>query len=168
MDQLLPLVYEQLREMAHRQLARERRGHTLGTTALVHEVYLKLVDQTKVTARGEAYFFGAASRAMRQILVDYARRRTRQKRGGHQRPITLEESLLHVDTFAADLVDLDEALTRLATLYPRQARVVECRFFGGLTVEETAAVLEVSTRTIKSDWALAKAWLYRNMHGEEG
>lgn len=164
-DQLLPLVYEDLRAMAHGYLARERRSHTLSTTALVHEAYFKLVDQTQVTANGRSYFFGAAARAMRQILVDYARRRQRQKRGGGQAPSTLQEQHLAVDNFAANLIDLDEALDQLATRYPRQARVVECRFFGGLSVEETASVLDVSPRTIKNDWALAKAWLYRHLHG---
>ena len=170
-DRLLPLVYEELRVMAHGHLARERRGHTLNTTALVHEAYLKLVDQSQVTARGRAYFFGAAARAMRQILVDYARHRKRQKRGGGQDPATLEEAHLVLDAFAADLIDVDEALVRLAVLNPRQARIVECLFFGGLSVDETAQVLGVSPRTVKRDWALAKAWLYLRLKGhahEEG
>ena len=166
-DRLLPLVYDELHAVAHRHMARERPGHTLSTTDLVHETYLKLVDQTQVTARGRTYFFGAAARPMRQILVDHARRRKRLKRGGGRRPATLEEPHLAVDDFAANLLDLDEALDRLAALYPRQARVVECRFFGGLNVKETAAVLDVSPRTIKQDWALAKAWLFRALHGQD-
>lgn len=164
-DRLLPLVYDELHAMAHRHLLRERRGHTLNTTALVNEAYLKLVDQTQVTARGRTYFFGAAARAMRQILVDYARRRNRQKRGGNPVAVSLNEAHLIVDGFAADLIDLDEALDRLAERYPRHARVVECRFFGGLNIEETAEVLGVSPRTVKKDWAFAKAWLYRTLHG---
>ncbi len=165
-ERLLPLVYEELHEMAHRHLARERRGHTLNTTALVNEAYLKLVDQTQVTARGRTYFFGAAAQAMRQILVDYARHRKRLKRGGDQAPVTLEEMDLAVEAFATDLIDLDEALKRLAARFPRQARVVECHFFGGLSVDETAAVLGVSPRTVNQDWTLARAWLYREL-GED-
>lgn len=160
-DKLLPLVYDELRAIARSHLGRERAGHTLSATALVNEAYLKLVDQTQVTARGRTFFFGAASRAMRQILVDHARRRSRHKRGGGAARVTLDEAQIAVDGFAADLLDLDQALDDLAAVYPRHARVVECRFFGGLTVEETAQVMELSPRTIKSDWALARAWLYR-------
>lgn len=166
MDRLLPLVYDELRGMAHGYLLRERRGHTLSTTALVHEAYLKLVDRTRTPIESRAYFFGAAARAMRQVLVDRARHRMRQKRGGGQRPVTLEERHLLADHFAADLLDLDEALRRLAEIEPRAARVVECRFFGGLTVEETAEVLDVSSRTVKRDWIMAKAWLYRELRGK--
>ncbi len=160
LERLLPLLYGELRQMAHRQLARERRDHTLRTTALVHEAYLRLVDQTKVTQRGRAYFFGAAARAMRQVLVDYARKRKAEKRGGGQAPLSLEEDQIAVDAYAEELIDLDEALERLAALNPRHARVVECRFFGGLSVQETAAALDVSSRTVELDWALARAWLY--------
>jgi RNA polymerase sigma factor (TIGR02999 family) len=165
LDRLLPVVYGELRTMAHRHLLGERESHTLNTTALVHEAYLKLVDQAWHSAASRAYFFGAASRAMRQILVDHARLRTRKKRGGRQRPVELEEHHLVVDEVAADLLDLDEALDRLTAIVPRAARVVECRFFGGLSVEETAAVLDVSVRTVKRDWILARAWLYREMRG---
>ncbi len=167
MERLLPMLYDELREMAHRQLARERRHHTLQTTALVHEAYLRLVDQTKVTDRGRAYFFGAAARAMRQVLVDYARKRKAEKRGGGQAPLSLEEGQIAVDAYAEELIDLDEALERLAALNPRHARVVECRFFGGLSVKETAAALDVSPRTVAYDWAVAQAWLYHELHGEE-
>jgi len=164
-DQLLPLVYEELREMAHRQLARERH-RTLSTTGLLHEAYLKLVDQTQAPVKSRAYFFGAAARAMRQVLVDAARRRDRQKRGGGQAAASLEDVAVSVDDFAAELSDLDEALDRLAAVYPRQARVVECRFFGGLSVEETAEALELAPRTVKRDWSLARAWLYRELRKE--
>ena len=157
---LVPLIYDDLREIAHRQLAREGREHTLQTTALVHEAYMKLVDDTRVTGRGRAYFFAAAGRAMRQVLVDYARRRATEKRGGRAERVSLDESRIAVDEFAAELLDLDRALDRLAHLNPRHARVVECRFFAGLSVEETAEALDVSARTVKSDWALARAWLY--------
>lgn len=160
-DDLVPLVYDELRAMAHRQLARERRGATLDTTALVHETYLRLVDQTRVPENSRAYFFGAAARAMRRVLVDAARRRNRLKRGAGARPRDLDGIQLAADSFAADLLDLEDALERLAALYPRQARVVECRFYGGLSVEETAAALDLAPRTVKRDWALARAWLFR-------
>lgn len=163
-NRLLPLVYEELRGMAHAYLLRERRGHTLSTTGLVHEAYLKLVDAARMPVKSRAYFFGAAARAMRQILVEHARHRMRQKRGGGQRPVTLDEQHLLADHFADGLLDLDEALDRLSDVEPRAARVVECRFFGGLTVQETAEALDVSARTIKRDWIIAKAWLYRALH----
>lgn len=168
LDRLLPLVYGELRAMARVHLHRERQDHTLNTTALVHEAYLKLVDQTWASAESRAYFFGAAARAMRQILVDHARQRMRKKRGGKQHSVTLEEHHLVVDEFAADLVDVDGALQSLARIEPRAARVVECRFFGGLSVEETAEVLGMSVRTVKRDWILAKAWLYRKLRGKSG
>jgi RNA polymerase sigma factor (TIGR02999 family) len=157
---LFPIVYDELRRLAHRQLGNEMGERTLDTTDLVHEAYLRLVDESLVTQRGRAYFFAAAAQAMRRVLVDRARRRGAAKRGGHQGPLTLEEATISVDVFADQLVALDEALERLATLSPRQARVVECRYFGGLSVEETAEALEVSPRTVKSDWAMARAWLY--------
>jgi RNA polymerase sigma factor (TIGR02999 family) len=162
-DALLPLVYDELRRMAHRHLARERRQRTLSTTGLVHEAYLKLVDQDRVPVKSRAYFFAAAAHAMRQVLVDAARRRGRIKRGGGEAPLNLEDFQVAVDDFAAELRDLDEALERLAAVFPRQARVVECRFFGGLSVEETAEALELAPRTVKRDWSLARAWLYREL-----
>jgi RNA polymerase sigma-70 factor (ECF subfamily) len=167
LDRLLPLVYDELRRMARGHLLGEREDHTLDATALVHEAYLKLVDQTWASAESRGYFFGAAARAMRQILVDHARQRMRLKRGGKQRPITLEEHHLVADEFAVALVDMDDALRSLAGIDPRAARVVECRFFGGLSVEETAEVLGISVRTVKRDWILAKAWLYRKLQGEK-
>ena len=165
-NRLLPVVYEELRRMAHALLHRERADHTLDTTALVHEAYLKLVDETRVVARGRDYFFAAAARAMRQVLIDYARRRGRHKRGGGWAVISLDSRALAVDAFADGLEDLDEALSRLAEVYPRPARVVECRFFGGLNVDETAAALAISPRSVKRDWALARAWLYRDLGGD--
>jgi RNA polymerase sigma factor (TIGR02999 family) len=162
-DELLPLVYDELRQMAHRQLAREHRPRTLNTTGLVHEAYLKLVDQAQAPLKSRAYFFGAAARAMRQVLVDAARRRGRLKRGAGEAPLNLDDFQVSVDAFAAQLDDLDEALGRLAALYPRQARVVECRFFGGLSVEETAEALDLAPRTVKRDWSLARAWLFREL-----
>jgi RNA polymerase sigma-70 factor (ECF subfamily) len=162
-DELLPLVYDELRQMAHRQLAGERRQRTLNTTGLVHEAYLKLVDQAQVPLKSRAYFFAAAARAMRQILVDAARRRGRLKRGAGEVPLDLEDCQVAVQDFAAELRDVDEALERLEVLFPRQAQVVECRFFGGLSVEETADALGLAPRTVKRDWSLARAWLYREL-----
>jgi RNA polymerase sigma-70 factor, ECF subfamily len=167
LERLVPLLYDELRAMAHRQLVRERRNDTLQTTALVHEAYLKLVDDTRVTRRGRAYFFAAAARAMRQVLVDYARRRNAEKRGGGARLLSLDEDQVAVDEFAGELLDLDRALAQLAELNPRHARVVECRFFAGMSVEETAEALDLSPRTVKYDWALARAWLFDALGGDE-
>ena len=160
-DRLFPIVYEELRGIARRQLVGERVDHTLQTTALVHEAYVRLVDDDRVSRRGRAYFFASAARAMRQILVDHARRRGAAKRGGGAQPDTLQEDRGGADAFAEELIDLDQALERLAELDPRHARVVECRYFGGMTVEETAIALGVSPRTVRYDWALAKAWLHK-------
>jgi RNA polymerase sigma factor (TIGR02999 family) len=165
LDELLPLVYDELRRLARRQLAGEWRQRTLDTTGLVHEAYLKLVDETAVPLKSRAYFFAAAARAMRQVLIDAARRRNRAKRGGGVEAESLGEAMLAIDGFAAGLLDLDEALHGLARTFPRQARVLECRFFGGLSVDETAAALDVSARTVKRDQALARAWLYRELRG---
>jgi RNA polymerase sigma-70 factor (ECF subfamily) len=159
-DSLVALVYDELKAMAHRQLTREQAGHSLQTTALVHEAYLKLVDSTNVGRNGRGYFFAAASRAMRQVLVEHARQRNALKRGAGGDPVSLDDAHLAVDAFAIELLDLDTALERLAELNPRQARVVECVYFGGLGLDETAEVLGVSPRTVKYDWALARAWLY--------
>lgn len=165
-EELLPLVYDELRQMAHWQLVREGRQRTLNTTGLVHEAYLKLVDSARVPVKSRAYFFAAAARAMRQVLVDAARRRGRLKRGNGEAPLNLEDFQVGVDDFAAGLRDLDEALEKLTVLFPRQARVVECRFFAGLSVEETAEALALAPRTVKRDWSLARAWLYRELRGE--
>jgi RNA polymerase sigma factor (TIGR02999 family) len=163
MDRLFPLVYDELRRTAHRALRREHSDHTLGTTGLVHEVYLKLIDQTRVGWRDRAHFFAVAALAMRRILVDYARRQRRAKRGGGAAVVTLDESVVSLDERAENLVALDEALTRLSELNPRLSRVVECRFFGGLTEEEIAEALGVTTRTVKRDWAKARGWLYQEL-----
>lgn len=165
LDRLVPLVYEQLRTMAHRQLAREYGARTLQTTALVHEAYLKVAADSKVTRRGQSYFFAAAARAMRQVLVNRARRRAAQKRGGHAERVSLNDESAVADGFAAEVLDLDRALEALAERNVRHARVVECRFFGGLSIDETAAALSVSSRTVRYDWALAQAWLYEVLHG---
>ncbi len=168
LDALVPIVYEQLRAIAHRQRAREAADRTLDTTALVNEAYLRLVDDARVTQRGRAYFFGAAARAMRQILVDYARRRDALKRGGGMEVVTLEDRHAAVDGFAAELLDLEAALQRLARHSPRQAQVVELRYFGGLEVGEVAELLRVSVRTVELDWAMARAWLFRELGGGHG
>lgn len=165
-DRLVAFLYDELREMASRQLAREHRAPTLHTTELVHEAYLRLVDSDRVSARGRAYFFGAAATAMRRVLIDAARRRTAAKRGGSEAPVTLDDSAaLPVDSYASELLDLHDALTVLEGERPRLARVVELRFFGGLGVDETAEALDVSPRTVKSDWALARAWLHTQLGG---
>jgi RNA polymerase sigma factor (TIGR02999 family) len=168
MDRLAPLVYEQLRHIAHRQLRAEPVGHTLSTTALVHEAYLKLVDQTRAEWQDRGHFFAVASGAMRRILVDYARRYRAARRGGGEdgapvRPISLDNTEIPAAERADALVALDEALERLGRLDERQARVVECRFFGGLSEAETAAALGISQRTVAREWVTARGWLYQEL-----
>lgn len=161
-DRLYRLVYDELRAIAVKRLAAERSGHTLTPTALVHEAYIRLVDQDRVEWRGRAHFYAIAARMMRRILVDHARRRQAARRGGGRVHVTLSQasaSDLDADSRIHDLLSLHEALDRLAALDERQASVVELRFFGGLEVEETAHVLEVSASTVKRDWAFAQAWL---------
>lgn len=170
MDRLAPLVYEQLKRIAHRQLRAEPVGHTLSTTALVHEAYLKLVDQTRAEWQDRGHFYAVASGAMRRILMDYARRYRAARRGGGDngrvlRPVALDEADIPVAERADALVALDEALERLARFDGRQARVVECRFFGGLTEEETAAALGISQRTVAREWVTARGWLYQELRG---
>lgn len=157
---LVPVVYDELRRMARRQRARGDGHPTLRTTELVHEAWIRLAGDDGVTSRGRAYFMGAAARAMRRVLIDAARRRSAARRGGDPVRVTLDDDLLPVGGYAAELVDLDRALSALEEESPRLARTVECRFFAGMTVEETAAALQVSARTVKGDWALARAWLY--------
>jgi RNA polymerase sigma factor (TIGR02999 family) len=167
LDRLVPFIYDELRQLARRQLAREVGAVTIHTTELVHEAYLRLVDDTRVANRGRAYFFGAAARAMRRILIEAARRRGATKRGGGEAPLTLEESHVAVNSYATELLELDRALETLQSMNPRQVRVVECRFFAGLSVEETAAALDISPRTVKSDWSFARAWLFSALHPDE-
>jgi RNA polymerase sigma factor (TIGR02999 family) len=160
LDQLLPLVYDELHRQAHRYLRRERANHTLQTTALIHEAYLKLVDQRAVQWQNRAHFFGIAAQAMRRILVDYAKTKNREKRGGPAADLPLEEALLVAATGQSiDLLALDEALTRLALVDDMQARVVELKYFSGLSIEDTAEALGISPATVKRDWQMAKAWL---------
>lgn len=167
LDRLFPLVYRELHDRAHGQLARHRPGDTLSTTALVHEAYLKLTDSAHQTYQDRVHFFAVASRAMRQILVDYARRRMAVKRGGAP-PVTLDPEVVGDPGRPEELVALDEALVRLEALDERLARTVEMRFFGGLSVEETAAALGVSPRTVKRDWRKARAVLYQDIRGDDG
>ena len=171
MDRLAPLVYERLRRIAHRQLRAEPVGHTLSTTALVHEAYLRLVDQTRAEWQDRGHFFAVASGAMRRILVDYARRYRAARRGGGDdgapvRPISLDNTEIPAAERADALVALDEALERLGRLDERQARVVECRFFGGLSEAETAAALGISQRTVAREWVTARGWLYQELRGD--
>jgi len=163
LDQLIPLVYNELRAIAHRQLAARARGSTLSTTALVHETYLKLVDQSRADWRDRAHFLAVASIAMRHVLVDRAKARATLKRGGERRRITLDDAHIAVDDQAEALLQLDEAMNRLAELQPRLARVVECRFFGGLTEDEIAEALGVTVRTVQRDWAKARMLLQREL-----
>lgn len=164
---LFPLLYDELRAIAHRQLGRERPSHTLSTTALVHEAYERLVDQTRTEWEDRAHFCAVAARAMRHILVDYARRRHALKRGGKHEPLPLDEGRIAVEEQAEMLLALDEALDRLATFGERPSRVVELRFFGGMTEEETAEALGVSVRTVRRDWAKAKAWLFQDLYPDK-
>jgi len=162
---LVEAVYAELRRLARGYLQRERADHSLPPTALVHEVYLKLVDQRRVQWQNRTQFFAIAAHLMRRLLVDHARSHQAQKRGAGDR-VPLEDRDAAFDPFTVDVVALDVALQRLAATYPRQSQLVELRFFGGLTVEEIAAVLDVAPITVKRDWALAKAWLYRELHSE--
>jgi RNA polymerase sigma factor (TIGR02999 family) len=163
-DRLLPIVYQELRRLAHRHMRGERKGHTLQTTALVNEVYLRLVGVDALRGRDRVHFFAMAATLMRRVLVDYARRRGREKRGGGVSVTSLDENAI-VPREGVDVVALDAALERLAAVDPQQSRVVELRFFAGLSVEETADTLGVSPATVKRDWATAKLWLYRELTG---
>ena len=158
-DALLPLVYGELREIARRQLRRERKDHTLNATALVHEAYLKLVDQRNVDWKNRAHFFGIAAQAMRRILINYAERRLAGKRGGGAELVEFQDELVAGTSKAEELLDLNEALVRLEKLSERQAKGVVFRFFGGMTQEEIAEVLGVSVQTVRLDWRMARAWL---------
>lgn len=163
LDQLLPLVYGELRRMARRYMRQQPSGHTLQTTALIHEAYLRLIGQEEKHWENRAHFFGVAAQAMRHILVDYARARRTAKRGGEAQAISLDEAAIVSDERAAELVALDDALAELSRLSPRQCRVVELRYFGGLSVAETSEVLAVSSDTVTRDWNQAKAWLHREL-----
>ena len=166
LDVLMPLVYQELHKLAGRYLGRERTGHTLQTTALVHEAYLRLVDQKDAQWQNRSHFFAMAATQMRRVLVDYARSRHMAKRGGGAQQVELDEALVVSDERAGDVVALDDALKALAEFDERKSRMVELRFFGGLSIEETAEVLGVSPGTVMRDWTLAKAWLQREIEKE--
>jgi len=165
-DDLMPLVERELRRLAHHYMSRERQGHTLQTTALVNEAYLRLIDQNQVDWQSRSHFYAIAAQMMRRILVDYARGRLYAKRGGGAVHVSLEKADAVSNERTAELTALDEALKELEMIDPRQARVVELRFFGGLTIKETAEVMDISADTVKREWNTAKAWLYREMSGE--
>ncbi len=166
-DQLMPLVYAELRRIANRHMHRERTGHTLQATALVHEAYMRLIDQNGTDWQNRSHFFGIASQLMRRILVDHARMRRADKRGGDQIQVTLMDELPTPDLLHPDLLDLDRALTKLAMEQERLAKVVELRYFGGLEIQEVAEALGCSAATVKRDWLIAKAWLFRELSGDE-
>jgi len=167
LDKLMPIVYDELRRQAARYLRREQAGHTLQTTALIHEAYVRLVDQHNVQWQNRAHFFGIAAQMMRRILVDHARTKKRAKRGGSGVRVSLADANVAIQSQDLDVVAVDEALNRLAEIDEQQSRVVELRFFSGLTVEETAAVMGISPATVKRDWSMAKAWLHRELSGEK-
>jgi len=167
LEQLLPLIYNELRRLAHNFLYRERPGHTLQTTALVHEAYLKLIDQRDARWQNRAHFFAIAAQAMRRILIDSARRHSAVKRGSGGEKISLAEVAEISPERDSALLALDEALEALSAIDPEQARIVELRYFGGLTIEETAEVMNLSPATIKREWAMARAWLHQSLTDEE-
>jgi RNA polymerase sigma factor (TIGR02999 family) len=165
LDQLYPLVYNELRRLAHGYLRRERKGHTLQTTALINEAYLRLVDQKHVHWANRSHFFGISAQIMRRILIDHARRYEYSKRGGGAQRISLDEGAVVAKQRARELLLLDEALKSLATIDPRRSQVVELRYFGGLNNEEIAGVLKISENTVTRDWNMARAWLYQELSG---
>ncbi|HEX5080546.1 MAG TPA: sigma-70 family RNA polymerase sigma factor [Blastocatellia bacterium] len=163
LERLMPLVYDELRKLAKRHMNRQRPGHTLQTTALVNEAYMRLIDSSQVQWQNRAHFFAVSAQLMRRILVDFARSRKSLKRGAEARLVTLDDSLEVSSERGADLVALDDALNTLAAMNPRQSQIVELRYFGGLSEEEIAEALKISTRTVRRDWSLARAWLYREL-----
>ena len=166
LDRLMPLVDRELHRLAHHYMRQEKAGHTLQTTALVNEAYLRLVDQKQVHWKNRAHFFALSAQLMRRILVDHARRRKYAKRGGDAPRVSFDEAMAVSRERSADLISLDDALEKLAAIDPRKSRIVELRFFGGLSIEETAEALSVSPLTVKRDWSMAKAWLYNSLSNE--
>lgn len=162
-DQLFPLVYDHLRAIAGDQLAMEQAGHTLQKTALVHEVYIKLIDRTMVQWQDRAHFYYIATRAMRRILVDYARKKATGKRGGGRHRITLDEDQLNMDNHAEELIELNDLIDKMAEFDERKSQIVEMRFFTGMSIREIAEILDVSTRTVDRDWLKARSWLYKEL-----
>lgn len=165
LEDLTPLVYDDLRRVARAVLSRELPGHTLSATALVHEVYLRLVDQRRVKWENRAHFLGAAAHIMRRVLVDHARAKSAAKRGGGVRPVAIEEDAASVEAVADEILDLDHAMTRLGALDTRKVRIVEMKFFGGMTNQEVACALGLSDATVERDWKLARAWLINAVAG---
>jgi len=165
-DRLLPLVYDRLRDIARGQFRRERRNHTLQPTALVHQAYLQMVEHDAVDYQARTHFFATAAKIMRQLLVDHARAKMRQKREGSRRRLPLHDDVLTLER-DEDVLDVEEALQRLAVVGPRQATIVELRFFGGLTVEEVATVMKLSKRTIEAEWTMIRAWLRKELSGDD-
>jgi len=163
LERLIPLVYEELRQRAHEHMRRERPGHSLQTTGLVNEVYLRLVDLNQMRWQNRAHFFAIAAQLMRRILVDYARARRYAKRGGGARQVSLDEAAVVSKERSAEFIALDDALKSLAAIDPRKSQIVELRYFGGLSVKETAEVLKISPRQVAREWNLARAWLYREL-----
>lgn len=168
LDELYPLVYEELHRLARRYMSRERKGHTLQTTALINEAYVRLVDQRNVRWANRSHFFAISAQIMRRILIDHARRHAYAKRGGGAKQVSLEEAAIVAPDQASELVRLDEALKILAKMDERRCHVVELRYFGGLSNEEIAGVLKVSENTVTRDWNLARAWLYQQLTGSAG
>jgi len=166
LDKLMPLVDRELHRLAHNYLRRENPGHTLQTTALVNEAYLRLVDQRHVHWKNRAHFFALSAQFMRRILVDHARKRQYEKRGGGASKISLDEAVVVSHERSGDLIALDDALEKLATIDPRKSNIVELRFFGGLSVDETAEALHISAVTVMREWRMAKAWLYNSLRNE--
>ncbi len=167
LEKLFPLVQPELHRLAHHYMSRERAGHTLQTTAILNEAYLRLVDNTQPLWQNRTHFVAAAAQLMRRIMVDHARERRSLKRGGGALKVTLDEAALVTEARSEELLALDEALERLTVQDPRKSQIVELRYFGGLTVEETAEFLKLSPRTVEREWTMAKAWLYRALSGEE-
>ncbi len=165
-EELLPLVYGELRRIARNYMRRQNPGHTLQTTALVNEAYMRLVDSNRVNWQDRNHFFAVSAQLMRRILVDFARKKNSQKRGGDHLIVTLDERVENLAETGTDLVALDEALSRLAEFSPRQSRVIELRFFAGLNEEQIAEVLDISARTVRRDWQIARAWLFRELRSD--
>lgn len=166
LDTLVPVLYDELRRLAHRQLRAERAEHTLGTTGLVHEAYLKLARLDRLAWQNRAHVYAEAARAMRRVLVDHAVRRRAAKRGGAPRQVELDDAMVVADDRADDLLAIHESLERLALVRPRHARIVECRFFAGMTIPDIAEALDISPATVKREWQLARAWLHRDLAPE--
>lgn len=167
-DSLLPLVYDQLRDIAHMRMLREDKSHTYARTDLVHEAYFQLINVENVSWQDRTHFYAIASRCMRRILIDHARKKKAERRGGNKQPVTYLDEIMGIEEEADELINLDKALDKLATLNERLAQVVECRYFGEMSLEDTALALDISVSTVKRDWAKARGWLYKELKGRFG